>query len=64
MKCEPFDEEWEEEVAVPSDVGADKNQTKPVQTVEDFKQRLVELTPDELAFLWARMRMGPPSSDP
>jgi hypothetical protein len=57
---ETFDNEFEKDTVVPGDTVSNTGQSKTVATVEDFKRQLANASPEDLAFLWARMRADGP----
>jgi hypothetical protein len=61
---ETFDNEFEKDTVVPGDTASNAGRSKTVETVEDFKLQLANASPDDLAFLGARMRADGPSGDP
>ncbi len=62
MKREPLDQEWEKESMVSADAVSATDPVRPVETLEDFKQRLARLTPQELTCLWAKIKSGDPAN--
>ena len=60
MMNDPFDNELEKDTVVPGDAMSNTGQSNTVETVDDFKRQLANARPDDLAFLWARMRADGP----
>jgi 1-aminocyclopropane-1-carboxylate deaminase/D-cysteine desulfhydrase-like pyridoxal-dependent ACC family enzyme len=60
MTNNPFDNEFEKDTVVPGGAVSNTGQSNTVETVEDFKCQLANASPDDLAFLWARMRADGP----
>ena len=64
MTIDPFDEELEVDTLVPADPEPTIGAPKPVETMEDFVQRLTKLSPRDLACLLATMKSPKAAGDP